>query len=57
MNSAKKHIIEHIRRESLAEAAHLAGDFARAASRDREAILAEMEFEQWLADTCDVCLD
>ena len=44
--------LEQIRRRSLAEAEQLAGEFARAASEDREAILAALEFEKWLAQSC-----
>ena len=39
------------------EAAHLAGEFARAASEEREEILAALEFEQWLAQACLDCQD
>ena len=44
--------LQQIRRHSLAEAEQLAGEFVRAASEEREAILAAMEFEKWLADSC-----
>jgi len=44
--------LEQIRRRSLTEARQLAGEFARAASEDREAILAALEFEKWLAESC-----
>lgn len=33
----------------------LAHAFVRAASDDREMILAEMQFERWLADNCRDC--
>ena len=45
--------LQQIRRLALAEAEYLAGEFARAASEEKEAILAEMEFEQWLVVGCD----
>ena len=35
--------------------AQLACQFVRAQSRDREMILAAMEFERWLADSCRSC--
>ena len=57
MNLWKDKMIEQIRLKLEAEAAYLAGEFARAASEEREAILAEMEFEQWLMGTCDICLE
>ena len=57
MNLWKDQMIEQIMLKLEAEAAYLAGEFARAASEEREAILAEMEFEQWLMGTCDICLE
>ena len=38
------------------EARVLAGEFLRAASEERESILAALEFEQWLAESCWDCL-
>jgi len=34
------------------EARHLAGEFLRAASGEKEQILAQLEYEKWLAETC-----
>jgi hypothetical protein len=48
-------MIEVIRRRSLAEARRLSKQFARAASQDKEAILAALENEQWVADCCGLC--
>ena len=45
-------MIEVIRKRAEQEAAILAGEFARAANRDREAILAAMQYERWLAECC-----
>ena len=45
-----------IKAKALREAKYLAGEFARAASVDREHILAALEFEQWLAEGCDMVL-
>ena len=50
MDMNKDKILEQIRQRALREARQLAGQFARAASEDREAILASLEFEQWLAE-------
>ena len=33
-------------------AGRLAGEFARAASEEKEALLAELEFEKWLVEAC-----
>jgi len=49
MRSKKDILVEIIRRKSQREAARLAGEFARAASEEREEILAAMEIERWLA--------
>ena len=45
-------ILKRIQRQARAEAGRLAGEFARAASEEKEAILAALEFEQWLAEAC-----
>ena len=45
-------ILKRIQRQAWAEAGRLAGEFARAASEDKEAILAQLEFERWLASAC-----
>ena len=50
-------LLEAIRQRSEREAGRLAGEFARAASEEKEAILAALEIEQWLAESCEVCLD
>jgi len=55
MNWMKDIMLEAVRRRSEAEATYLAGEFARAASEEREAILAALEFEQWLAESCRDC--
>jgi hypothetical protein len=45
-------MLVRIQRQAEARARILAGEFARAASQDKEAILAELEFEKWLAEAC-----
>lgn len=57
MRSKKDILVEIIRRKSQRKVAHLAGEFARAASKDKEDILAEIQFNRWIADCCDICLD
>ncbi len=39
------------------EAAYLAGEFARAASEEKGAFLDALELEQWLAASCEMCLE
>ena len=51
--NVKDVILMRIRKRAVAEAEFLAGEFARAASGEREAILAGLEFEKWLAEACD----
>ncbi len=58
MRSIEKDVLlEAIQRKSEREAGRLANEFSRAASEDKEAILAELEIEQWLAESCEFCLD
>lgn len=57
MENPRDLLIQAIRERADLEAMRLAGEFARAASEDREAILAALEIEQWVADTCEICLD
>jgi len=45
-------MLERIRQRALEEARFLAGEFARAASEEKEEILAHLEFERWMADSC-----
>ena len=49
-------LLEAIQHKSEREAARLSGQFARAASEDKEAILAELELERWVAQSCRECL-
>ena len=57
MSELKDQMIRLIQYKAEQDAAELAGEFARAASEDREEILAAFEFEKWLAETCAVCLE
>ena len=47
-----KPTLQQIRICAEAEATVLAGEFARTAECDREAVMAALEFEQWLAQSC-----
>lgn len=57
MNDVKHQMLADIQAEAEREARILAGEFARAAAEDRDAILAGLEFEQWLAESCGELLD
>jgi len=56
MQINKDEVVRAIRAKARHEAADLAGEFARAASQDKERILASLEYEKWLAECCDVAL-
>jgi len=56
MTNMKHQMIRLIRERAEQEAAYLAGEFARAASQEKEQILAELEFKKWLAESCSDCL-
>ena len=57
MSELKDQIIALIQYKAEQDAAELAGEFARAASEEKEDILAALEFKKWLAETCAVCLE
>ncbi len=52
MENWKDQRIREIEARARYEAEQLAGEFARAASEEKEAILAGLEYERWLADCC-----
>ena len=53
----KTDLLALIQAQAAQEARVLAGEFVRAAERDREEILAALEFEQWLAASCEELID
>jgi hypothetical protein len=55
MNDLKDAMLALIGAQAKAEAAALAGELARAAEGDKESVLAALEFEQWLAQSCREC--
>ncbi|MFC1653099.1 hypothetical protein ACFL3F_05200 [Planctomycetota bacterium] len=57
MGELKDQMIRLIQYDSEKQVAKLAGEFARAPSEEKEGILAELEFERWMADTCAFCLN
>jgi hypothetical protein len=48
----KDEMLAWVRARAENEARQLAGEFARCASEEKEAVLAALEFEQWLASSC-----
>ncbi len=55
MDDVKDAMLALIAAKAEAEAAALAGEFARASDSEKEAVLAALEFEQWLAQSCQEC--
>lgn len=56
MQITKDMLLAAIREKSLREAGRLAGEFARAESEQKESVHAQLEFEKWLVESCDLCL-
>ena len=57
MNTLKTQIIQAIDHNSTAKVSELAGEFVHAAPQEKEAILAGIDFEKWLAETSQECLE
>ena len=57
MNEIKDQIIALIQYKAEQDVADLSCEFARATSENREEIFYELEFNKWLAETCEVCLE
>jgi len=55
MIGLKEALLDEVRYRAEAEARRLSCEFVRAASEDKEAILAALEFEKWLAEGCAAC--
>lgn len=55
MDEYREVLLDAIRRKADREAAELAGKFVKAVAEEREAILAGLEFEHWLAEGCRNC--
>ena len=52
----KDQMIRLIEADARQKAAAFSIQFARAPSEEKETLLAAMEFERWMADTCRLCL-
>ena len=57
MRNVKEQLLGRIEAKATRRTGRLASELVRARSRDKELILAEMEFQRWLADTCGDCLN
>ena len=57
MSELKDRIVQLIEQDARTRVAALASTYPHARPQEREEILAGIEFEQWLADTCAFCLE
>jgi hypothetical protein len=57
MRNIKKRLLRGIEAKAKRRTGRLASELVRAQSKDKELILAELEFQRWLTDTCGDCLD
>lgn len=57
MESIKDQKLKIIKAKAERQARRLAGEFARAAGEEKEVLLAALQIEQWLAQSCAQCLE
>jgi hypothetical protein len=57
MTHLKDRMVQLVAQNAAARVAALAGELVHAASEEKEAIRAGLDFERWLAETCEQCLD
>ena len=57
MSQLKDRIVRLIELDARARVAALARSYPQAQPEEREEIMAGIEFERWLADTCAFCLE
>jgi hypothetical protein len=55
VNATERIVLDRVRWRAEREAARLAAEFVRCQPSDREAVLAALEFEQWMAEACRDC--
>lgn len=57
MNTRKRQILRQMGQKSAARAAALSRQYVRARPGEREAILAGIDFERWMTQVCELCLN
>ena len=57
MNQLKRQILRIIAQKAAARTAALSREYVKANPEDREAIVAGIDFERWLSETCELCLN
>lgn len=56
MPSVDDRMLRVIHQQSIERAARLAGDFINVPAEQREAVMAQIDFERWLAEIAVECL-
>ena len=57
MDKLKDGILRLIQQNSIKRAGRLSKEYLRARPEEKEAIIAGIEFEKWMAEVCDICLE
>ena len=55
MTTMREILLEEIEAQARRETARMAGELARAPEGKREEILAALDVERWIAESCGVC--
>jgi len=56
MTNIRTLLIEDIEQRASRQVGQLAKDLVRAQPQEKELVLARLQFERWLADSCRECL-
>jgi len=57
MRKLKERILRLLQQNSNSRAAKLSMEYIKAAPEEKEAIMAGIDFEKWLSQICEDCLD
>jgi len=57
MSKLKDKILRLIQQNSIKRAGKLSREYLRAKPEEKEAIVAGIQFEKWMAEVCDLCLE
>ena len=57
MTKLKDQMVLAVARNAADKITELAGEFVHAAPQEKETIAAGIDFERWLAETCQECLN
>ena len=56
MKNVKNAMLRAIEAQAYRRTGELAGELVRVEQEDKELVLAELDFQRWLADSCAGCL-